>query len=380
MKGGRELFRTAFGSDPEFDGYANGRVNLIGEHTDYNGGFVLPTSIPQTTHVWVRRRNDNLVRIASTNQSGPVFEFELGKESRRRQWTDYVQGVVWVLRQEYKGAARVTGFEMLISSSVPMGSGLSSSAALEVAAMKGLREAWDLGDALHDIRIAQLSQKVENDFVGARVGIMDPMAAALATDGTALFLDTMSLEFDRVRIPRDEVDIAVVNSGVSHSNAHGGYNQRRSECEQACEMLGVQFLRELSIGDLGQLDKLPDIPRRRARHVITENQRVLDAVACLTSGDMTELGRVFRVSHESMRDDYEVSVPEVDRLVALANLEPEVFGARLTGGGFGGSIVIAARPGKAASVAERVASEYRAATGLAATILVPAQLSEGARA
>jgi galactokinase len=370
MTNDSEAFRSRFGAEAEFEGAANGRVNLIGEHTDYNDGFVLPTSIPQTTRVWVRRRDDGRVRIASVNQPGPVTEFELGAETPQKQWTDYVQGVVWVLRRECPEAA-ATGFEMLISSGVPMGSGLSSSAALEVAAMKGLREAWGLGHVLDDIRIARLSQKVENDFVGARVGIMDPMAAALATDGTALFLDTKSLEFDRVPIPREKVEIAVVNSGVSHSNAHGGYNQRRSECEQACERLGAASLRELSMGDLGRLANLPDTLLRRARHVITENQRVLEAVACLNAGESAELGRLFRLSHESMRDDYEVSVPEVDRLVEIANAQPEVFGARLTGGGFGGSIVIAAEPGTAAAVAQRVAAEYRTATGRTPAVLVP---------
>lgn len=375
---GKDMFRNSFGADPEFEGSANGRVNLIGEHTDYNGGFVLPTSIPQTTRVWIRRRTDRTVRIASANQPGSAAEFELGQEARAKEWTDYVKGVAWVLRQEYPDAA-VAGFEMLIASSVPMGSGLSSSAALEVAAMKGLRAAWDLGEALDDIRIAQLAQRVENEFVGARVGIMDPMAASLATAGTALFLDTASLEFRRVPIPEDKVEIAVVNSGVSHSNAHGGYNQRRSECEQACALLGIELLRELSLDDLGQLDRLPDVPMRRARHVITENQRVLDAVACLSRRDPEELGRLFRLSHASMRDDYEVSVPEVDRLVEIANRDPEVFGARLTGGGFGGSIVIAARPGSAAAVAERVCAEYRQATGRVPTVLVPANPAQDAR-
>jgi galactokinase len=205
------------------------------------------------------------------------------------------------------------------------------------------------------------------------------MAAALATEGTALFLDTMSLAFERVPIPRDKVEIAVVNSGVSHSNAHGGYNQRRAECERACEMLGVSLLRELSVTDLAQLEKLPEVLMRRARHVVTENQRVLDAVACLTQEDMIGLGRLFRLSHESMRDDYQVSVPEVDQLVEIANRAPEVFGARLTGGGFGGSIVIAAQPGKAASVVERVAAEYEEVTGRLPTVLVPADAAESAR-
>src|SRR3712207_1247177 len=143
---GSEIFRERFGGEPEFQAHANGRVNLIGEHTDYNGGFVLPTSIPQTTQVWVRRRDDPLVRIASTNQAGAPAQFELGKEMKHRQWTDYVQGVVWVLRQESEAAEAATGFDMLITSTVPMGSGLSSSAAREVAAMKGLRQAWDLGE------------------------------------------------------------------------------------------------------------------------------------------------------------------------------------------------------------------------------------------
>jgi galactokinase len=366
-----ETFRDYFRDEPEFEGQANGRVNLIGEHTDYNGGFVLPTSIPQGTRVWIRRRNDNLVRIVSTNQGGEPAQFIIGEEQQTKTWTDYVQGVVWVLRRHFGASGAIAGFDILISSTVPMGSGLSSSAALEVAIMKGLRQAWGLGNELDDIQIAQLSQRVENEFVGARVGIMDPMAAALANDGTALFLDTASLAFNRVPIPKDKVEIAVVNSGVSHSHAHGGYNQRRSECEQACEILGIKLLRELSVLDLSQLDRLPDIPKRRARHVLTENQRVLDAVDCLTGGDMEALGQLFRLSHASMRDDYEVSVPEVDRLVEIANAESNVFGARLTGGGFGGSIVIAARPGTASSVAERVAKQYQQDTGRQPTILVP---------
>jgi galactokinase len=236
--------------------------------------------------------------------------------------------------------------------------------------MKSVCQAWGVED-LDDIRIAQLCQRVENDFVGARVGIMDPMAAALASEGLALFIDTKSLSFERVPIPRDRIDLVVVNSGVSHSNAHGGYNQRRHECEEACRLLGIRELRELSMEDQPRLEPLPEVLMRRARHVITENQRVLDAVEALKQGQAEELGALFKASHASMRDDYEVSLPEVDRLVALANAHPNVFGARLTGGGFGGSIVIAARKDRGVAVAAQVAAQYGAATGLVPTVLVP---------
>lgn len=365
-------FAKTFGCKPEIQTVANGRVNLIGEHTDYNGGFVLPTSIPQTTRVQLCRREDDMVRLATGNFEGPATEYRLGEEARNKTWTDYVQGCTWVLAREFAAkSAQFCGFDMAIESEVPMGSGLSSSAALEVAVLKAIVEAWRLREEADDMRIAQLSQKVENEFVGARVGIMDPVAAALAQEGTAIFLDTRFLKFEKIEIPINKMDLVVINSGVSHSNAHGGYNQRRSECERACEALSVPELRDVNLADLPKINDLPEPLNRRARHVVTENARVLAAVSALRSGDVTKLGELFQQSHASMRDDFQNSSPEVDTLVEIANSQPEVFGARMTGGGWGGSIVMAVEPGRAAEVASRIVRAYEEAVGRKATVLVP---------
>jgi galactokinase len=342
-------------------------VNLIGEHTDYNGGFVLPMAIPQQTEVVLAPRDDRKVRAFSANL-GPEErqgEYELGQEQRGRGWIDYVQGVTWVLRRE--GLAH-GGFDLWLRSEVPPGSGLSSSAALEVALLRGLREAFGL--ELDDVRLALLGQKVECDFVGAPVGVMDQMASSLAHGGAALFLDTRSLRFERVPLPPG-VEPIVINSGVTHSHAGGDYRVRRAECERAAELLGVAQLRDLPDEALPRALALPEPLGRRVRHVLTENARVLATVQALRTGDLTALGPLLYASHASQRDDYEVSVPEIDLLVDLARAEPEVLGARLTGGGFGGSVVMLARAGKGADAAGRIARLYTQRAGRQATVLVP---------
>jgi galactokinase len=344
---------------------APGRVNLIGEHTDYNGGFVLPTAIPQQTHVELTPRADQYVRAQSANAAG-TGEFVLGQERQRGDWVDYVQGVTWALRQA--GFADLHGFELAVSSDVPLGAGLSSSAALEVALLRAIRQACDL--QLEDVRLAQLGQIAENDFVGARCGIMDQMAATLSDGATALFLDTRSLEFRRVPLP-SAADLVVIHSAVTHEISSGDYNTRRAECEDAARQLGVPQLRDLTQHDLPRLDSLPEPLGRRARHVFTEDQRVLDAVSALESGDVQQLGELFFASHISMRDDFEVSAPDVDLLVELAQGDVDVYGARMTGGGFGGSVVILARSGTGRAVGDRVARVYSERSGRSPTVLVP---------
>lgn len=376
-------FENIFGSAPTVTVEAHGRVNLIGEHTDYNGGFVLPTNIPQAVHAQFRPREDRLVRVVSTEfpsptpkaEEGAVYEYLLGEEKAAKRWTDYVQGVTQVLAREN---VAIRGFEVLIHSNVPMGAGLSSSAAFEVALLRGLNQLFSLG--LDGKRIARLGQKVENDFVGARCGIMDQMVASLGVPGEAIFIDTRDLTTKAVPLPTDKVELLVVNSGVSHSHANGDYNRRRQECEVACETLGVHELRDLGMKDLGRLSVLPDVLQRRARHVITENARVLEAVDALAKGDIARLGQLFIESHRSMRDDYEVSVPEIDLLVRLACEFDEVLGARLTGGGFGGSIVALVKPGMAARVGETLRRAYDAKSGKTATVLVPPPRGEAGRA
>jgi galactokinase len=359
-------FAILFGRPPALSADAPGRVNLIGEHTDYNGGFVLPTAIPQRTRVELAPRTDDVVRAASTAKDGEVLTFTLGAEQPGRGWLDYLQGVTRLLRA---GGHALRGFDIRIDSTVPVGSGLSSSAALSVSVMRALRTAFDL--AIDDVQIARLGQRVENEFVGAQVGIMDPMAASLADEGTALFLDARSLQFERVPLPKG-ADLVVLNSGVAHDHAAGDYNARRAECERACSLLGVALLRDVGVGDLWRAEALPEPLRRRARHVVTENDRVLRAVEAMRRGDLPRLGELFYESHASMRDDYEVSVPEIDLIVDLARESGEVYGARLTGGGFGGSVVMLAHPGRGRAVAERVARDYAARAGRTPRVLVPA--------
>lgn len=361
-------FQELFGRESIVTADAPGRVNLIGEHTDYNGGYVLPMAIPQRTRVEIGTRIGTLVRAWSADVKEPrIEEYRLGEETPGRGWLDYVQGVTQVLQQS---GYHLRGFDLRITSEVPLGSGLSSSAALEVSLLRGLREAFGL--EIDDVEIALAGQKAENDFVGAPVGVMDQMAASLGDEGKALFLDTRTLRFERVPLPAG-AELVVIDSGVSHSHAGGEYRVRRQECEQAAELLGFRQLRDLDNQDLWRLVALPEPLDRRARHVITENARVRSAVAAMQEGDLERLGKLLNLSHQSLRDDYEVSIPEIDLLVDLAQKEPDVYGARITGGGFGGSIVIVARAGAGRRIGERLVEEYGRRTQRKATLLVPAR-------
>jgi galactokinase len=359
-------FDDLFGRRPDVTTDAPGRVNLIGEHTDYNGGFVLPTPIPQRTRVQLAPRIDDRVRVASANVGGAPAEYLLGSEQPGRGWVDYVQGATQILRRE---GQPLRGFDALVTSDVPVGSGLSSSAALSVALLRAVRAAF--GTSLDDRRIALVGQQIENQFVGAQVGVMDPMVCSLGEEGTALFLDTRSLDYARVPLPA-AADLIVLNSGVAHQHAAGDYNTRCAECERACALLGVAQLRDLDSSALPRVAALPEPLGRRARHVVTEDERVLAAIEAMRADDLSALGALFYASHESQRDDYAVSVREIDVLVELARAEPDVYGARLTGGGFGGSVVMLARRGSGAAVAARIARAYSERSGRTPTILVPA--------
>jgi galactokinase len=342
-------------------------VNLIGEHTDYNGGFVLPTLIPQKTQVHLAPRTDRKVHLATMDRDGSTrrFHYLLGEEHAQEGWGDYVQGLTWLYARE---GIKVQGFDALISSHVPMGAGLSSSAALLVAFSRAIRQAFSLN--LTDVQVALLCQRVENEFVGARVGIMDQMAISLGDHDHALFLDTRDLSSRLIPLPWDKMDLFVINSGVRHRLMEGGgYNSRRSECEEACHLLGVKQLRDVE--QIDRLSSLPQLYQKRARHVVTENKRVLGAVEALQKGDMRELGRLMQESHQSMRDDYEVSVPEIDILVEESLREPGVFGARLTGGGFGGSIVGICETRQALPIAQRIVERARKRFDETPGILVP---------
>lgn len=357
-------FQDYFGQKALFSADAPGRVNLIGEHTDYNGGLVLPTAIPQRTYVEAMPRQDEYARVWTSEMGGELHYFQTGGEVRTGEWLDYIKGITHQLR---KAGLQIKGFDLLIFSQVPLGSGLSSSAALEISVLRVLRQMFRL--ELDDVQIALIGQKAENEFVGAKVGIMDQMASSLADEQTCLKIDTRTLQYEKVALPPEGV-LYVIDSGIKHQHASGDYNQRRKECEIAAKELGVEFLTDLTPADLPRLETLAELYKRRARHVITENARVNSAVEAIRGGDLEKLGELFYDSHASMRDDYAVSIPEIDFLVELARQEKEIWGARLTGGGFGGSVVMLGKKGSAQAV-ENIVQKYKAQFGAPAQILVP---------
>ena len=288
-------FEELYGAAPEITAHAPGRVNLIGEHTDYNEGFVLPAALPLRTRDELSLRDDDRIRAWSTEVAkGPPVEFGLDAGPSAGEWTDYVRGMVHVLRD--RGVTR--GFDVRITSRVPVGSGLSSSAALLIALGRGLRDAFGL--SIDDLEMAVLARRAETDFVGAPVGIMDQMACSLADTTGALFIDTRSLEFIRVPLPPD-APLLVVDSGVRHDHASGDYRVRREECCRAAEALGMRSQRDVGVADLAAVEALPPPLGRRPRHVVTENARVIASVDALRAPNLPELGRLFLASHDSMR-------------------------------------------------------------------------------
>jgi galactokinase len=341
---------------------APGRVNLIGEHTDYNEGFVLPTPIPQRTRVELEQFGGDRV-VVSSRELGAAAAYQLGEEQRRGTWIDYVMGCTVMLRQ---AGHQIGGSELRITSDVPVGSGLSSSAALEVAVLRAFREAFGL--AIDDTALALLGQGAEHDFVGAPVGAMDQLAASLGVLGAALFIDLRSLEIRSIPLPA--ADLVVIDSGLHHDHAAGDYRIRRAECDAAARRLGVAALRDAGTADLPAIARLPPPLDRRARHVVTENARVLAAVRAIEDRDLVELGALLGAAHASMRDDFEASLPAIDRLVEIAAADPVIYGARLTGGGFGGSIIALALGGEGTAAAARIAARYQAQTGLVPQILL----------
>lgn len=348
-------FSDLYGLLPQVRGDAPGRVNLIGEHTDYNDGFVLPAALPLRTTVELTARRDDRVRVWSEAfADDPPVSFQLQVGAAAGDWADYVRGMVRVLAD--RGVTR--GFDARIASTVPVGGGLSSSAALLIALGRALRDAFAL--SIDDLALAVLARRAETDFVGAPVGIMDQMACSLADTTGALFIDTRTLDYARIQLP-PEAGLLVIDSGVRHSHASGEYRTRRDECHRAASALGVTSLRDIGEDDLAAIAALPEPLNRRARHVVTENARVHATVAALRAGDLREAGRLFLASHASMRDDFEVSIRAIDALVESATRAPGVFGARLTGGGFGGSIVALAERGRAeAAGAATIALQNRA--------------------
>ncbi|HYK97562.1 MAG TPA: galactokinase [Candidatus Acidoferrales bacterium] len=327
------------------DGSAHGRVNLIGEHTDYNDGLVLPMLIEQRTVVAIRTRTDRVLSLRSDAPGASPVEAPFDGRAPRHDWSDHIVGVADALARR---GHELRGFDALVRSDVPIGAGLASSAALAVATARALREAFGL--AIDDREIAAAAHASEVEFVGARVGTMDQLVCSLGREGDALFIDARDGATRQIALDELDADIAVIDSGIAHDHASGAYNERRAECEEAARLLGVASLRD--IRDMPGIG-LPDVLARRVRHVLSENARVTAAVDAIERGDAAELGRLLNASHASLRYDFAVSLPAIDRIVDAAQHDPDVFGARITGGGFGGSVLVLARAGSARGAAER---------------------------
>ncbi|TDC69501.1 galactokinase [Streptomyces hainanensis] len=357
---------------------APGRVNLIGEHTDYNEGFVMPFALPHTTGATAARRADRVLRLSSAQIDGAPIEVSLDglAPGSVPGWAAYPAGVAWELE---RAGHRLAGAELSFDSNVPTGAGLSSSAALEVVTALALNDLNDLG--LTPEALARLSQRAENDFVGMPCGILDQMASASCAAGHVLFLDTRDLS--RRQVPFDMASeglrLLVVDTQVKHSHADGAYATRRAECETGAATLGVPFLRDVAYDDLdAALSRLPDPAiRRRVKHIVTENRRVERVIDLLDAGRAREIGPLLTEGHASLRDDFEVSCPELDLVVSTAVAEG-ALGARMTGGGFGGSAIVLVEEEAVDAVAKAVKDAF-ATSGYRAPRTFEATPSEGAR-
>jgi galactokinase len=364
-----QLFKKHFGAEPAHYFQAPGRVNLIGEHTDYNDGFVLPCAINYVTLVAVTPRSDDQVTVIAADYDEQANTFKLEPDlpyDRTMPWSNYVRGVAWgLIRRGYP----LRGANMVISGNVPRAAGLSSSASLEVVVGAALARISGLD--IDRKTIALNGQQAENDFVGMKCGIMDQFISALGEKDHALLIDCRSLDYQAILIPAGTA-IIIANSNVKRGLVDSEYNTRRRECEAAAAHFGVPALRDVSpdVFALHQ-DELDETVAKRARHVITENARTEAAAAALSRGDLTEMGRLMAESHASMRDDFEITVPPVDALVEImAEVIGSAGGARMTGGGFGGCVVGLAPEMLAPEVEAAIAQKYPAASGLESTVYI----------
>jgi galactokinase len=336
----RAGFNTLYGYEPAGMWSAPGRVNLIGEHTDYNKGFVLPFAINRRTVIALGLREDRVARVASSF-ADEVVEIDLAELSPEHLhgWAAYPLGVAWALGERGADLAAVPGFDIFIESDVPVGAGLSSSAAIESAVAIALNDVWRL--RLDRPTLASIGQLAENEAVGAPTGIMDQSASLLGQKDSAVFLDCRSLDSEIIDLGFDAAGLVllIMDTGVSHSHATSGYAERRASCELGARMLGVESLRDVTVDDLPRArETLDDVTFRRVRHVVTENQRVLDTVRTLRESGPTAIGDLLDASHLSMRNDFEISIAELDLAVETAQANGAI-GARMTGGGFGGAAI-----------------------------------------
>ena len=374
----RRQFEPLFGREPEGVWAAPGRVNLIGEHTDYSGGFVLPFALPHSTVLAAARREDGILRVHSAN-SAETVEADVAtlRPGSVDGWAAYVAGTFWSLRES---GYEVGGADMVLLTDVPQGAGLSSSAALECAA--GLAAAELYGHRVEPLELARIAQRAENDFVGMPCGLMDQMVSMLGRQGHVVQFDNRSLQADVVPFNAEGARVLVVDTKAPHQLVDGEYAARHRQCGEAAELLGVAQLRDLNDEGAPSLEEAlgrlgDEVLRRRARHVVTENRRVLDTVGALAEGDLKRSGELMSASHASLRDDYEVTVPEVDT-AQEALVAAGAYGARITGGGFGGCVIALAREQDVPRLTAAVERAYAEAgfTAPEAFVAVP---SDGAR-
>ena len=362
-------FREAFGAAPELIAAAPGRVNLIGEHTDYNDGFVMPMGIGVGTLVAARRRSDMVLRVAALDL-GATSEFTLAEpvpHAPAGDWSNYVRGVAAAL---VSSGVPLCGADLAIAGNVPQGAGLSSSASLEVAS--GLALAALAGDPDHDrTALALAGQSAEHHYAGCQCGIMDQLVSARAEQGRAVLIDCRDLTTRAVKMPAD-LAVLIVHSGIRRGLVDGEYNLRRQQCEAAAAAMGVSALRDADTAMLvAGRETMDSVAYRRARHVITENARTLVAADVLAEGDLASLGSLMSASHASMRDDFEITTPEIDRLAGqMSQFLGSRGGARMTGGGFGGAVIAIARRSDIEALRGEVLRTYRTPDGAEPQVMI----------
>lgn len=364
-----EAFKKQFGRDPKMQAYAPGRVNIIGEHTDYNGGFVLPCAIKYGTAMAAAENGTGKMRIFACDiNGGEADEFEISENIAKhpdKLWVNYLRGMTQMIARKFKG--QVKGLDVTVSGDIPQGAGLSSSASLEVTFGHLVSEAFGLKIPLQEIA---LMGQASEAYIGMKCGIMDQTISACGTKDHALCIDCRSLKLTQVKIP-ENLSVMIINSNVKHQLVGSEYNDRRESCEKAAKILGVKLLRDATLEMLeAKKSALDEVSYRRARHVITEDQRVLDAIGALEGGDLKKLAALMYASHCSMRDDFEITISEIDGLVEIVR---DVLGAdkgavRMTGGGFGGSVVALVGPENVQQVKDAVNARYKAILGRDATI------------
>jgi galactokinase len=364
------FFTTYFNAKPEFIVRAPGRVNLIGEHTDYNDGFVLPMAIDHAVWIALSPRVDSQVRIRSLDLEVDSA-FELHSLTKGDGWPEYIKGVANELQ---KAGYDLRGFDAVMTGDVPRGAGLSSSAAVELATARAFAAisgfAWDAA------QMAKISQKAENEWVGVNCGIMDQMASAASKEGFALFLDCRTLEYQHAPLPKN-TSVVILDTSTRRGLVDSAYNERRSQCEEAARWFGVKALRDVSVDEFERSSGLSEVVMKRARHIITENARVLEAVQVMKAGNVKRLGELFNASHNSLRDDFEVTNESLNQIVECAREQSSCYGARMTGAGFGGCAVALVKEESVWEFTNAVSAAYKQRSGLDASVYV-CKASEGA--